>query len=1590
MSLRFLCAAAICLAMPACDDTTDPRSTFISPLSGAIHLDGPIPDAQVRLIAERNAGDLVLGQVSSDEDGAFIINTDSALGPFRIEVHPPDRAEPLVHYLPAFDSLSALRDADVAITPVTVLTSALAHRLFEDDLAAAGAASLSVDRKATLNDAIQAARELLNAHFFDVAHDLHPPQPLSEPADAPGLDAAQTLAGLAIDGLDQLARSFAESAQVGDEGIVTLASLTAALVDDVKADAVFDGRGAAGAPVLILNQFLDGHTLRRDYALALLRFVESDRNLTRFGRSEVRRLADACASSQAAIFPPDMSRLESEPPAVSITPKDGSVVAGDVFTQITTADAHRIDRVEQSSAPAGFEWRLVEGPPDEFRADEGLWYRVDYRFADTTAHPDGAFTVTAIGVDELDNATREEVRWIVDNTAPTVIIEAPVDGAILSGDARAIVAHAIDVNGLAHFELTTPDGVVHRAEIPEPGDDVVSPTEAEIRVVYNSRREVDGAYAISASAADVVRNTATTTVDVQVDNAPPVITFRSPRARELVEGLVQIIIDAGDAAPIEHFVVTTPDDAVHPIERSPDGSWRAALEWDSTTVRDGRGYAITATVADSQGNEATEAIAVDVDNVDEGIATGIAHFDSPVAGLVVEAWTLGADPARVDLCAHSREAQCVTDDDGRFEIEIADDHAGPLLLKAIADQNAFAEYVDAATGDIAGINDFDLRTLIIDYQPGGRYEGLVFSAASTLTSDWLLATLEAEEDIATQVREAITAWGRHLCPTADGAACDPTTTRPQRYDGTDAEFVAQSAGALIGLVQAGLARRAADLRLRFDEPAFWAVGLLKRFRQDMEDGVLDGRHHEEPIQVDNHPRDHRFLSACSLRSGLAAGMGSFLNKSRLLDIDTAARNQTEVEKLQMTVYLEGLSTRVDHDIWGPIFRGGRLVWDYCEYDAEGPELVISQPDDAESFGPTGGPDSADWTLRLRAQADDTAGLGEMWLDFGDLPLDFEVLNPSPTNFIAEIFYEGLAEGPLRLGLNVADLAGNLTRHRLAPAIDLTPPSVTVFTTTLDRFNPITGEITFRLDEPLESSAENPIFTAADAIVLGIASNEPITIFGTDASNVQTGVNGARYFVTFPLNPGIDRLAVTISDRQGNQTRQDIWVLRDDEGPSIDLVDSGHYQPEDTLGWQGVDCVGPDNCRRIRFDFDAPEVIEPADLELGMRGVPHAFVKLHENWNGEITGRPNQPTLDFEWADALGEGVSVDYRVLAGQAGIEGTCCNDVRFSLLAGWRPLDAGDGGVRLPVRPDTIDPQLGLDPNRVYRVETRVTNRAGISATASALFSVRLVAPPIIAWLDAERWRESGAGIGSLDFSNPLTLTEICDAESASRRRLSNLHVYNPWPYPIRVSARGVATVEQFNRKAWQRHQVQAVRAPCLGGIGTYRTSGSDARCYDAPEQLAGVIEPRQRVHRERVNVAPSVIANEVALPRDADWYVLASQQDALVSLRMPICDIPFLPADLDEPRPRRPRLAMPHPDERRALEIDRSRANIDARFDRLRAVERVSRLRFSVTSVTLRLSPPFPNAPATTWHARWTDTYDIDNPPLTLPDGLEGDDQ
>jgi arylsulfatase A-like enzyme len=209
------------------------------------------------------------------------------------------------------------------------------------------------------------------------------------------------------------------------------------------------------------------------------------------------------ADSTGAAWFDDLSLLlipppvDTTPPSVSVTaPAAGSFVSGPVDL---TADATDDDSVVAVQF-------FVDGIA--VAADSAPPYQVAYA-PDTLG--DGAHVVTAEARDVAGHVTLSAaVDVTVDDTAPDVVITAPVDGATIAG-VTTLAATATDSVGVAGVQFYV-DSVAVGAEV----------TTAPYAISYNADTLANGTIQISAVARDSAgHTTASAPVTVTVNNPPP-------------------------------------------------------------------------------------------------------------------------------------------------------------------------------------------------------------------------------------------------------------------------------------------------------------------------------------------------------------------------------------------------------------------------------------------------------------------------------------------------------------------------------------------------------------------------------------------------------------------------------------------------------------------------------------------------------------------------------------------------------------------------------------------------------------------------------------------------------------------------------------------------------------------------------------------------------------------------------------------------------------------------------------------------------------------------------------------------------------
>jgi hypothetical protein len=306
--------------------------------------------------------------------------------------------------------------------------------------------------------------------------------------------------------------------------------------------------------------------------------------------------------------------VDNAAPTVAVTaPANDATVSGAVTLSADATDAVGVVGVQflLDGAPVGAE-------------DTSAPYAIDWA---TTAVTDGAHTISARARDAAANSTTSsDVTVTVDNTAPTVAITAPANGATINGT-FTLSADAADAGGVTGVQFLL-DGAPLGAE----------DTSAPYTLDWATTGVPDGAHTIGARARDGAGNTTTSSsVTATVDNAAPTVALTAPANGAAINGSFTLSADAADEAGVVgvQFLL---DGAPLGVE---DTAAPYTIDWATTSVPNGA-YALSARARDAVGNTTTSSsVAVTVDN--DTTAPTVA-MSAPANGATVSgAVTLSAD-----------------------------------------------------------------------------------------------------------------------------------------------------------------------------------------------------------------------------------------------------------------------------------------------------------------------------------------------------------------------------------------------------------------------------------------------------------------------------------------------------------------------------------------------------------------------------------------------------------------------------------------------------------------------------------------------------------------------------------------------------------------------------------------------------------------------------------------------------------------------------------------------------------------------------------------------------------------------------------
>ena len=196
--------------------------------------------------------------------------------------------------------------------------------------------------------------------------------------------------------------------------------------------------------------------------------------------------------------------------------------------------------------------------------EQGAQSRLDYVFTLIGDLVDGTYSLTTTVTDQAENLSSNTIAFVVDKTAPGLLIQSPQNGELFGGvnDLVQIIGNLEEVN-LDHFVLRYGAGN-------EPslwtelvaGDVLPNNDELASLTVGKDAGISDGIYTLSLLAIDKAGWESEVRVGFEVDNTPPEVTFLAPMAGGYVTQPLAIIGSVLDQNLREYSVSVSPGDCI--------------------------------------------------------------------------------------------------------------------------------------------------------------------------------------------------------------------------------------------------------------------------------------------------------------------------------------------------------------------------------------------------------------------------------------------------------------------------------------------------------------------------------------------------------------------------------------------------------------------------------------------------------------------------------------------------------------------------------------------------------------------------------------------------------------------------------------------------------------------------------------------------------------------------------------------------------------------------------------------------------------------------------------------------------------------
>ena len=481
-------------------------------LSGAVYFDHFVADEPVRIygFVDHKKGEL-FAETVTDADGLWSAELGFLEGPFLVEAEVSQG-----HVLSRIVVSASLgvETKDVLVTPITTLAAGYMCWFLETRDAAIGVAAERVE-------------SLLYGHFGGLDHGRILPSDPSVDLDAEGQDQGASgllsdgaLSGLLIAGLQHEAETAALAQGLSPEGAVNLLSFVEALVEDVRQDGVFDGRGVA--ELKLGTWELSGDTLRADYARGLLGFLSSEANSTRYKKEDLEVLAGAIATRSSDIFPSTRpAPLDQTGPSVSIrvfgpdgVGSDG-VVGVDVHVEVIASDPSGVAELKVYVPGVSEE---VLGP-DQDEAVERFFsgLRTDLLGV-------GANVIDVTATDRLGQVTYQSLQFFVEENGPDLsvqLLNASGRPSTVFGDEALVDVSAIDSSGIRALRVAVIGADVG---VIEPDTDESAP---RVYAKISTSKLDEGEHQLEIVATDMLGNDSRRVISFLVDHTAPSISVES-------------------------------------------------------------------------------------------------------------------------------------------------------------------------------------------------------------------------------------------------------------------------------------------------------------------------------------------------------------------------------------------------------------------------------------------------------------------------------------------------------------------------------------------------------------------------------------------------------------------------------------------------------------------------------------------------------------------------------------------------------------------------------------------------------------------------------------------------------------------------------------------------------------------------------------------------------------------------------------------------------------------------------------------------------------------------------------------------------